>query len=409
VSLHAIDPDIARAIDGEMQRQREHLTLVASENHCPPAVREAVGSVMTDKYAEGYPGARYYGGCERVDDAEGLAVERITHLFGAEHGNVQPHSGSQANMAVYMAMLGPGAQVLGMSLAHGGHLTHGHPRSFSGQLYEAASYGVDRETGLIDYDQVRRLAQQHNPALIIAGSSAYSRTIDFGQFGAIAEEVGAYLLADIAHIAGLVAAGLHPSPIPHADLITGTTHKTLRGPRGGFILSRQKHAHSIDSAVMPGIQGGPMMHVIAGKAVCFKLAATPEFRQYQTQVLANARAMADELAGAGFSLVSGGTDNHMLMVDLTENGLSGIEAQNVLARAHITLNKNAIPYDRRKPSEGSGIRIGTPAVTTRGLTEPDVRQVARWIAEILLAPDPAKAADALKPQVLDLCERFPIP
>jgi glycine hydroxymethyltransferase len=296
-----------------------------------------------------------------------------------------------------------------MNLAHGGHLTHGHPRSFSGQLYEAVSYGVDRETGLIDYEQVRRLAEQHNPALIIVGSSSYSRTIDFAQFGAIAEDLGAFLMADIAHIAGLIAAGVHPSPVPHADFITGTTHKTLRGPRGGFILSRQKHAHAIDGAVMPGIQGGPMMHVIAAKAVCFKLAGTPEFKQYQRQVVANARAMADELAGQGFSIVSGGTDNHMFMVDLTRNGLSGIEAQNVLARANITLNKNVIPYDTRKPSEGSGIRIGTPAVTTRGLKEEEVRQVARWIAEVLLARDPATAADALKPQALDLCARFPIP
>jgi len=408
VSLESIDPDITRAIEAERQRQQEHVTLIASENHCPAAVLEATGSVLTDKYAEGYPGARYYGGCERVDDVESLAIERATQLFGAEHGNVQPHAGSQANMAVYMAMLGPGAKVLGMSLGHGGHLTHGHPRSFSGQLYEAVSYRVDRDTGLIDYEQVRRLAEQQNPALIIAGSSTYSRTIDFEQFGIIAEDVGAYLMADIAHIAGLIAAGVHPSPVPHAHFVTGTTHKTLRGPRGGFILCRQRHADRIDSAVMPGIQGGPMMHTIAAKAVCFKLATTPEFRQYQTQVVANARAMADELAGHGFAIVSGGTDNHMFMIDLTRNGLSGIEAQNVLARAHITLNKNAIPYDPRKPSEGSGIRIGTPAVTTRGMKEAQVRQIAAWIAEILLAQDPARAAEDLKPRALDLCARFPI-
>lgn len=409
MNLNSTDPDVARILEAERRRQGNHLDLIASENHCPAAIVEATASVLTDKYAEGYPGARYYGGCEHADEIETLAIERAKELFGAEHANVQPHAGSQANMAVYMAMLGPGAKVLGMSLAYGGHLTHGHARNFSGQLYEAVSYGADPESGLIDYEEVRRLAEQHNPAIIIAGASAYSRTIDFEQFGIIAEEVGAYLMADIAHVAGLVAAGVHPSPLPHAHFVTGTTHKTLRGPRGAFILCRQRYADRIDSAVMPGIQGGPMMHVIAGKAVAFKLARTPEFRRYQEQVVANSRAMADEIAGRGFAIVSGGTDNHMFLVDLTRNGLSGIEAQNALARAHITLNKNVIPHDPRKPSEASGIRIGTPAMTTRGMAEEQARQVADWIADVLTAADPPAAAAALRPRVLDLCARFPVP
>jgi glycine hydroxymethyltransferase len=407
-NLNAVDPEIAAAIEAENKRQQEHLELIASENHCSAAVMEVTGSVLTDKYAEGYPGARWYGGCECVDVVETLAIERAKQLFGAEHANVQPHAGSQANMAVYMAVLRPGATILGMALAHGGHLSHGHSRNFSGQLYEVVSYGVERESGLLDYAEVRKLAQQHNPAMIIAGASAYSRSIDFQAFRDIADEVGAYLMADIAHIAGLVAAGVHPSPVPCADFVTSTTHKTLRGPRGAFILCRKEYADRIDSAVMPGIQGGPMMHAIAAKAVAFRLAMQPEFRQYQLQIVANARAMADEFMQRGFSVVSGGTDTHMFLLDLTDADLSGEEALNALAPAHIIVNKNAIPDDPRKPSEASGIRLGTPAMTTRGMKEQEARLIAGWMADILRASDPVTAAQAVKPKVLDLCERFPI-
>ncbi|MHC4479739.1 MAG: serine hydroxymethyltransferase [Planctomycetota bacterium] len=403
-----VDPEIADAIAAEQKRQQEHLELIASENHCPEVILQVTGSVLTDKYAEGYPGARWYGGCECVDVVERLAIERAKKLFGAEHANVQPHSGSQANMAVYMAMLSPGATILGMSLAHGGHLTHGHSRNFSGQLYEVVSYGVEAEGGLLDYEEVRTLARQHNPALIIAGASSYSRTIDFKAFRDIADEVGAYLLADIAHIAGLVAAGVHPSPVSHADFVTSTTHKTLRGPRGAFILCRQEHANRIDSSVMPGIQGGPMMHAIAAKAVGFRLAMRPEFRQYQRQTVANARALAEEFIGLGFPVVSGGTDTHMFLIDLTPSGRTGEEALKLLARANITVNKNAIPNDPRKPSEASGIRLGTPAITTRGMGEAECRTVAGWIAEVLGASDALAAADAVKPRVLELCARFPV-
>jgi len=407
-NLNAVDPEIAAAIEAENKRQQEHLELIASENHCSAAVMEVTGSVLTDKYAEGYPGARWYGGCECVDVVETLAIERAKQLFGAEHANVQPHAGSQANMAVYMAVLRPGATILGMALAHGGHLSHGHSRNFSGQLYEVVSYGLERESGLLDYAEVRKLAQQHNPAMIIAGASAYSRSIDFQAFRDIADEVGAYLMADIAHIAGLVAAGVHPSPVPCADFVTSTTHKTLRGPRGAFILCRKEYADRIDSAVMPGIQGGPMMHAIAAKAVAFRLAMQPEFRQYQLQIVANARAMADEFMQRGFSVVSGGTDTHMFLLDLTDADLSGEEALNALAPAHIIVNKNAIPDDPRKPSEASGIRLGTPAMTTRGMKEQEARLIAGWMADILRASDPVTAAQAVKPKVLDLCERFPI-
>ncbi len=406
--LREMDPEIAAAVAAEDKRQQEQLELIASENHCSAAVMEAVGSVLTDKYAEGYPGARWYGGCEVVDVVETLAIERAKKLFGAEHANVQPHAGSQANMAVYMAMLRPGVTILGMSLAHGGHLTHGHSRNFSGQMYEVVSYGVERTSGLLDYDEIRKLAQQHNPAMIIAGASTYSRTIDFQLFRDLADEVGAYLMADIAHIAGLVAAGVHPSPVPYADFVTSTTHKTLRGPRGAFILCRKEHADRIDAAVMPGIQGGPMMHAIAGKAVAFRLAMQPEFREYQLRTVSNARAMAETFIRRGLPVVSGGTDTHMFLLDLTEVGLSGQETLNLLARAGIVVNKNVIPNDPRKPSEGSGIRIGTPAATTRGMNEDDCRRVAEWIVDILRASDPARAAESAKPKVLELCASHPV-
>jgi glycine hydroxymethyltransferase len=407
-ALWAADPEVAAAVQAEERRQQEHLELIASENHCPAAVLEAVGSVLTDKYAEGYPGARHYGGCEQVDQVETLAIRRACELFRADHANVQPHSGSQANMAVYMSILRPGSTILGMSFAHGGHLTHGHSRNFSGQLYEVVSYGVN-DRGLIDYDEVRTLARQHNPAMIVAGASAYSRVIDFEAFGEISAEVGAYLMADIAHIAGLVAAGLHPNPVPHADFVTSTTHKTLRGPRGALILCSEEHAGRIDSAVMPGTQGGPMMHVIAAKAVALKLAMQPEFRLYQEQVLANARAMAEQLMELGFPVISSGTDTHMFLADLSGTDISGAEACELLARANITANKNAIPNEPRKPLETSGVRIGTPAMTTRGMKEDEARMAGRWIVEVLRSSDPVAAADRIRPQVLDLCSRFPIP
>ncbi|MGD2174061.1 MAG: serine hydroxymethyltransferase [Candidatus Brocadiaceae bacterium] len=408
LALRSVDREIAEAIEAEQRRQAEHLDAIASENHCPAAVLDAAASVLTDKYAEGYPGDRYYGGCECVDVVEKLAIQRARELFGAEYANVQPHSGSQANMAVYMAVLRPGDRVLGMSLAHGGHLTHGHSRNFSGQLYEVISYGVN-DDGIIDYEEVRTLARRHNPAMIIAGASSYSRAIDFEAFGTIAAEVGAYLLADIAHIAGLVAADLHPSPIPHADFVTTTTHKTLRGPRGAIILCRAEYGDRVDSAVMPGVQGGPMMHVIAAKAVALKLAMEPEFRRYQEQVVANARAMAEEFLAAGVPIVSGGTDTHMCLLDLSQMGMTGEEAVRLLAQANITVNKNAIPNDRRKPSEASGIRVGTPALTARGLGEQEVRTVARWIVDVLRADDPGPAAEEVKAHVLETCRCFPIP
>jgi glycine hydroxymethyltransferase len=404
--LESVDPEVARLVAAEEQRQQDCLELIASENHCSAAVLEAVGSVLTDKYAEGYPGARWYEGCGCVDAVEDLARERARELFGAEHANVQPHSGSQANMAVYLAMLRPGDRILGMSLAHGGHLTHGHARNYSGRTYEIISYGVD-EDGLIDYEQVERLARQYNPSMIVTGSSTYSRAIDFERFRTIADEVGAYLMADIAHISGLIAAGVHPSPVPHAHFVTSSTHKTLRGPRGGFILCRETYGDRIDSAVFPGIQGGPLMHSIAGKAVAFKLAMSPDFRAYQQQVAANARAMAGECDAAGFPIVSGGTDTHMFLLDIRETGMSGLEAAHVLAGANIILNKNLIPNDPRSPREASGIRLGSPAVTTRGMKEADVSAVARWVCEILEAESPADAARGRRSDVIDMCVQFP--
>ena len=401
------DPQVASIVEAERKRQVDQLELIASENYCSAAVREAVGSVLTDKYAEGYPRARWYGGCERVDAAEELAVQRAKKLFGAEHANVQPHSGSQANMAVYMTVLKPGDTILGMSLAHGGHLTHGHKSNFTGGLYRVVSYGVDRESCLIDYDEVRRLARDHNPRIIVAGASAYSREIDFKRFRQVADEVDAYLLADMAHIAGLVAAGLHNTPVPYADFVTSTTHKTLRGPRGGFILCKKEYAQRIDATVFPGIQGGPMMHVIAAKAVAFKENMQPEFKEYQKQIVANARALAQELIQLGFKVVTGGTDNHLFLLDLTERNITGQAAEHFLARASITVNKNTIPFDTRSPSEASGVRIGTPAVTTRGMVAEHMRTAARWIVEILSSPDPEAAASAVRPQVIELCRAYP--
>ena len=406
--LQKVDAEIARAIESEKRRQHDQIELIASENYSSDAVREAIGSVLTDKYAEGYPGERWYGGCEWMDVVESLAIERARKLFGAEHANVQPHAGSQANMAVYMAAIRPGSKIFGMALSHGGHLTHGHKRNFSGELYQVMSYGVDRETGLIDYDEVRRLAEQNNPSLIIAGASAYSRVIDFEQFRDIADQVNAFLMVDMAHIAGLVATGLHPDPVPYADFITSTTHKTLRGPRSGFILCKAQYARQIDEAVFPGIQGGPMMHVIAAKAVAFKEAMQPEFRVYQSQIAANARAMADEFLTLGIPVVSGGTDNHLLLLDLSNLNVTGREAQQLLGKANITVNKEVIPFDPRNPAEASGIRIGTPAVTSRGMKEQQVRTIAGWIAEVLLARNPSAAATALRPKVAELCGEFPI-
>jgi len=408
LSVGEVDPDLAHLIQAEEERQEQHLELIASENHSCRAIMEATGSVLTDKYAEGYPGSRYYGGCECVDMVETLAIERAKRVFGADHANVQPHAGSQANMAVYVGMLSPGSKILGMSLSHGGHLTHGHHKNFSGQVYTVVNYGVDSD-GLLDYDEVRHLAQEHNPSIIVAGASAYSRIINFETFRDVADEVGAFLMVDIAHIAGLIAGGVHPNPTPYADFVTGTTHKTLRGPRGGFVLCRREHARRLDSAVMPGSQGGPMMHVIAAKALCFKLAEQPEFRQYQQQIVANAAALCEECIRHGFSIVSGGTDTHLFLIDLEETGMSGDEACDLLALANITVNKNAIPNDRRKPSEAGGIRLGTPAVTTRGMKEAEMREIAAWVADILGSDEPEAAAARTRDDVLALCARFPIP
>src|SRR5271167_4632826 len=381
--LHQADPEVARAIDLEVDRQARTVELIASENFVSEAVLEALGSVMTNKYAEGLPGKRYYGGCEYVDVAENLAIERSKKLFGAEHANVQAHSGSQANQAVYLTVLKPGDTLLGMSLAHGGHLTHGHPLNFSGKMYNIVSYGVNKETETIDYDELARLAREHRPKLILAGASAYPRTLDFARFAAIAREVGAVFMVDMAHIAGLVAAGLHPSPFPHADFVTTTTHKTLRGPRGGAVFCRAQYAKDLDKVVFPGIQGGPLMHVIAAKAVCFREALQPEFREYQRQIVANASVLAQTLAGEGFRIVSGGTDNHLMLVDVFSKKVTGKQAEQNLERAAITVNKNAIPFDVNPPMTASGIRVGTPAVTTRGMKEPEMRQIGRWIAEVL--------------------------
>jgi glycine hydroxymethyltransferase len=407
-SLKAVDPEIHQAIADERGRQNFGLELIASENFVSRAVLEATGSVLTNKYAEGYPGRRYYGGCEFVDVVERLAIARAKELFGAEHVNVQPHSGTSANMAVYFAFLKPGDKLMGMDLSSGGHLTHGHPLSYSGRDFQVVAYGVDRETETIDYDAAERLAVAERPKLIVCGASAYSRVIDFARFRDIADKAGALLMADIAHIAGLVAAGLHPSPIPHCHFVTTTTHKTLRGPRAGMVMCKEELAKDLDRAVFPGIQGGPLMHVIAAKAVAFKEALSDDFRGYQAQIMANAKALAARLAGLGFRIVSGGTDNHVFLLDVTKAGLTGKVAEKALDAAHITVNKNTIPYDQNPPLVASGIRLGTPALTTRGMKEPEMDLVGGFIGEILDAPEDAGVKESVKGKIRDLCERFPL-
>ena len=402
-SLKLADEEIFNAIEKEHKRQNEKIELIASENFTSKAVMEAMGSVFTNKYAEGYPSKRYYGGCQNVDIAEDLARDRAKEIFGAEHVNVQPHSGAQANMSVYFTVLKPGDTILGMNLAHGGHLTHGSPVNFSGKMYNIVPYGVNQD-GYIDYDELEKIAIECKPKMIVAGASAYPRTIDFARFREIADKVEAYLMVDMAHIAGLVAAGLHPNPVPYADFVTTTTHKTLRGPRGGMVLCKEKYAKDLDKSVFPGVQGGPLMHVIAGKAVCFKEALTEEFIEYQNQIIKNAKTLADELIARGFKLVSNGTDNHLILVDLTNKNITGKEAEELLDEVGITVNKNAIPYDTQKPSITSGIRIGTPAMTTRGMKEEEMKEIASLIERTLNGDDKEK----IKMDVLKLTSRFPI-
>ena len=406
--LSEVDPEIAATIADEERRLAYNLEMIASENFVSEAVLEAMGSVMTNKYAEGYPGKRYYGGCEFVDVAENIARERAKQIFGCEHVNVQPHSGSQANMAVYLAALAYGDTVLGMNLAHGGHLTHGHPLNFSGRSYKIIPYGVTQETETIDYDELERLAHEHKPKMILCGASAYSRIIDFERIGKIAREVGAYSMADIAHIAGLVAVGLHPSPVPHMDFVTTTTHKTLRGPRAGMIMCRAQFQKEVDRAVFPTVQGGPLMHVIAAKAVCFKEALEASFKDYQQQVIANAKVLAEALSHAGFKIVSNGTDNHLMLVNVFVRGLTGAQAEKALERAAITVNKNAIPFDTQPPMKASGIRIGTPALTTRGMKEEEMQVIAGWISEVLADHESESVQKSVRDRVKELCERFPI-
>jgi glycine hydroxymethyltransferase len=406
--LYEADPQIAAAIDSETRRQHEGLELIASENFVSEAVLEAAGSVFTNKYAEGYPGKRYYGGCEFADVVENLARDRAKQLFGAEHANVQPHAGSQANMEAYAAVLQPGDTILGLNLAHGGHLTHGHHLNFSGKTYKIVPYGVTRETETIDYDSLEKLAEQERPKLIIGGGSAYPRIIDFVRMRQIADKVGALFLVDMAHFAGLVAGGVHPSPVPHAHIVTSTTHKTLRGPRAGMILSKAEFAAAIDKVVFPGMQGGPLMHIIAAKAICFQEAMQPEFREYAKQVVANAKVLAETLAAEGFRIISGGTDTHLMLVDVFSKGMLGSEAEKALGEAGITVNKNAIPFDVNPPMKPSGIRIGSPALTTRGMKEREMRQVGRWIAEALLQRSDASVLERVRKDVLELCEAFPL-
>ncbi|MEE8319330.1 MAG: serine hydroxymethyltransferase [bacterium] len=405
--LKKYDPEIYRAIHGETEREEHQLELIASENMVSEMVLEAQGCLMTNKYAEGYPGKRYYGGCEYVDQAESLAIERATELFGADYVNVQPHSGAQANMAVYFAVLEPGDTMMGMDLSHGGHLTHGSPVNFSGFLYNVVSYGVDAENQRIDFNQVRELAKKHRPKLIIAGASAYPRTIDFKTFREIADEIDAVFVTDMAHIAGLVAADEHPDPIPHSHIVTTTTHKTLRGPRGGMIMSEESYAKKLGSRVFPGSQGGPLMHVIAAKAVALKEALTPEFKDYQEQIIKNASAMAEELLSQGFTLVSGGTDNHMMLIDLRDEDYTGKDAEEALDLAGITVNKNTVPFETRSPFITSGVRVGTPAVTTRGMKEPEMVQIVRWIAQVLRNRDDAAFLEKVKSEIRALCDNFP--
>jgi glycine hydroxymethyltransferase len=408
LALEKVDPEIAEIIRREMGRQLSGLELIASENFVSPAVLEAMGTVLTNKYAEGLPGKRYYGGCEFVDQAENLAIDRAKKLFGADFVNVQPHSGSQANMAVYFAVLKPGETVLGMSLSHGGHLTHGSPVNFSGFLFNVVSYGVRKEDGRIDFDQVRELAREHRPKLIVVGASAYPRIIDFKSFRDIADEVGAKVMVDIAHIAGLVATGLHPSPIPHAEFVTTTTHKTLRGPRGGMVMGRSDFEKALNSKIFPGIQGGPLMHIIAAKAVAFKEALSPQFKDYQNQILKNTKKLAEVLLERGYQLVSGGTDNHLLLVDLRNKGLTGKEAEEALDKAGITVNKNTVPFETQKPFITSGIRIGTPAVTTRGMKEAEMERIGRMIDDVLSHPADFGMLSSVSKKVLELCEGFPL-
>lgn len=406
--LAKVDPEVSRAIELETLRQAGKIELIASENFVSEAVLEAQGSIMTNKYAEGYPGKRYYGGCEYVDIVETLAIERCKQLFGADNVNVQPHSGTQANMAVYFAALQPGDTILGMNLSHGGHLSHGSPANFSGKYYKVIAYGVDKDTEKIDFAQLEELAREHKPKMIVVGASAYPRTIDFARFRKIADEVGAVIMSDIAHIAGLVAVGLHPSPVPMCEYVTSTTHKTLRGPRGGLIMCKEPQAKILNSRVFPGSQGGPLMHIIAAKAVAFREALSPEFKEYQQQILKNAQAMADELKNQGFRLVSGGTDNHLMLVDLTPKGVTGKEAQEALDRAAITVNKNGIPFDTQGPMITSGIRIGTPAVTTRGMKENEMRLIASYIADVVANINDESKIQAVAQEVKKLCDRFPL-
>ena len=407
-TLAEVDPAIAAAIDQEVARQHEGLELIASENFVSEAVLEAMGSVFTNKYAEGYPGRRYYGGCEYADIVENLARDRAETLFGAEHANVQPHAGSQANMGAYFAVLQPGGTILGLNLAHGGHLTHGHHLNFSGKTYKVIPYGVTRDTETIDYDELEQIALRERPKLIIGGGSAYARIIDFARMRKIADQVGALYLVDMAHFAGLVAGGVHPSPVPHAHIVTSTTHKTLRGPRAGMILSKQEFAAAIDKVVFPGIQGGPLVHIIAAKAVCFLEAMQPSFKDYARQVVANAKILAETLSAEGFHIVSGGTDTHLMLVDVFSKGMLGSEAEKALGEAGITVNKNAIPFDTNPPLKPSGIRLGTPALTTRGMKEEQMRQVGRWIAQALNQRQDAAILTKIRRQVLELAETFPL-
>ena len=407
--LRQQDPQIAQAIQDETRRQQQNIILIASENYASKAVQEAQGSIMTNKYAEGYPGRRYYGGCEFVDVAESLAIDRAKQLFGSDHANVQPHSGAQANMGAFFAVLQPGDKVMGLQLDQGGHLTHGSPVNFSGKLYDFVPYSVDPETELIDYDHVEALAREHRPKLIITGATAYPRIIDFERFGRIADEVGAVLMVDMAHIAGLIAAGEHPSPVPHAGIVTSTTHKTLRGPRGGFILSTSALARDIDRGVFPNEQGGPLMHTIAAKAVAFGEALTPEFKQYQKNIRTNARALAAELTAGGVRLVSGGTDNHLLLADVTPLDITGRKAEETLGKVHITLNRNTIPYDQKSPRVTSGVRIGTPSVTSRGMGEAEMREIGRLIIRALQNTGDEAALAQVADEVLELTARFPVP
>jgi glycine hydroxymethyltransferase len=407
-TLAEADPEIAAAVDHEIRRQHEGLEMIASENFVSQAVLEAVGSVFTNKYAEGYPGKRYYGGCEYADVVENLARDRARQLFGADHVNVQPHSGSQANAAAYMAVINPGDTILGLDLAHGGHLTHGHKLSFSGKLYRVVFYGVDKQTERIDYDLLEATAEREKPKLIIGGGSAYPRIIDFPRMRQIADKVGALLLIDMAHFAGLVAGGVHPSPVPHAHLVTTTTHKTLRGPRAGMILCQQQFAAAVDRSVFPGQQGGPLVHVIAGKAAAFREALEPEFKQYAQQVVVNAKVLAETLMGEGYRVISGGTDTHVMLVDVFSRGILGSEAENALHEAGITVNKNAIPYDANPPLKPSGIRIGSPAMTTRGMREPEMRVIAKWITEALDHRNDPQVLRRIRGQVLELVENFPL-